>query len=153
MSEFEVASKLSLVFTDSVENMVKAFSIPDFVKGREEASISEDSDDINKESLHDDIDFELKTTEFHDVLSDICDHIPCFTHTLQLVIKYGFKEAGNINKVLAKASSIVSHVKISTVAAEVLESEKHWIKDCYCHKVEFTTPNHSVGSQDPWRET
>ena len=49
--------------------------------------------------------------------------MPCFTHT-QLVIKDGFKQAGNITKVLSKVSTIVSFSKKSTLAAKVLEAEK-----------------------------
>ena len=49
--------------------------------------------------------------------------IPCFAHTLRLVIKDGFKSAAKINKVLSKASSIVAHVRKSH-ASELLESEK-----------------------------
>ena len=45
-------------------------------------------------------------------------------HTLQLVIKDGFKQAGNITKVLSKVSTIVSFSRESTLAAEVLEAEK-----------------------------
>ena len=52
------------------------------------------------------------------------DHIPCFAHTLQLVIKDAFKEAHGIRKVLSKASSIVSHVRTSIHSSEFLETEK-----------------------------
>ena len=51
-------------------------------------------------------------------------HNACFAHTLQLVIKDGLKEAGAIKKVLAKAANIVSHVRKSQVATELLESER-----------------------------
>ena len=61
------------------------------------------------------------------------EHDSCFAHILQLVKDgskeagaiNGFKEAGAINKVIAKASSIyiVSHVRRSTHATEVLDGE------------------------------
>ena len=50
-------------------------------------------------------------------------HAPCFAHTLQLVIKDGFKQAPNINKVMKKATAIVSYVHKSISASEALESE------------------------------
>ena len=50
--------------------------------------------------------------------------IPCFAHVLQLVIKDGFKQASNINKVLSKVSTIVKHVRKSVNASEILEPEK-----------------------------
>lgn len=48
-------------------------------------------------------------------------HVPCFAHVLQLVIKDGFKQAASINKALYKASSIVSHVRKSIHSSEILE--------------------------------
>ena len=49
-------------------------------------------------------------------------HVPCFTHTLQLAIKDGFKQAPNINKVMKKATAIVSYVHKSISASEALKS-------------------------------
>ena len=40
--------------------------------------------------------------QFYDALSNISQHIPCFAHTIQLVIKDGFKEVHNIAKFLKK---------------------------------------------------
>ncbi len=62
--------------------------------------------------------------DFYDELCQVSEHLPCFAHMLQLVIKDGFKQAGNITKVVSKCSTIVSHVKKSTHATELLESEK-----------------------------
>ena len=45
-------------------------------------------------------------------------------HTLQLMVKDGFKNSRGINKVLAKAANIVSYVRKSTKASEILEGEK-----------------------------
>ena len=41
-----------------------------------------------------------------------------------MVIKYAFKEAHGIRKVLSKASSIVSYVRTSIHSSEFLETEK-----------------------------
>ena len=41
-----------------------------------------------------------------------------------MVVKDGFKEAGTVNKVLAKAANIVSYVRKSTYASDILEGEK-----------------------------
>ena len=51
-------------------------------------------------------------------------HDSCFAHTIQLVAKDGFKNAKAINKVLAKAASIVSYVRKSVNASEILEGER-----------------------------
>ena len=101
----------------SAANMVKAFSLPGFTEvSNEECSDSED--DCVDNSLEDVEEIEDRDKIYYD-LYEICQHVPCFAHTLQLVIKDGFKQAGNINKVISKVSSIVSHVKKSIHAAEV----------------------------------
>lgn len=51
-------------------------------------------------------------------------HVPCFAHTLQLVIKDRFKQAGGISKTISKASAIIAHVQKSKHTKELLESEK-----------------------------
>ena len=120
---FNITSKVSYIVSDSAANMVKEFSLPGF----EELGIDSNQDD------DDDNDFEDLDTdetrndcmqEFYDELCQVSEHTPCFAHVLQLVIKDGFKQAGNINKVLSKCSTIVSHVKRSTHATDLLESEK-----------------------------
>ncbi|KAG7168391.1 Transposable element Hobo transposase-like 2, partial [Homarus americanus] len=50
-------------------------------------------------------------------------HIPCFAHMLQLVIKDGLKNATQLNRILDKTAKIVSYVRRSTVATELLEGE------------------------------
>lgn len=100
--------------------MIKAFSLPGLEQVDDESELEEDTDD---ESEIEDKPDETQT-EFYNDLSNICEHIPCFAHTLKLVIKDGFKEAASINKVLSKVSTIVSHVKKSTIATDILEGEK-----------------------------
>lgn len=58
------------------------------------------------------------------VYSDLHEHIPCFAHTLQLVIKDGLQQAPSVKRVLGKVSGIVAHVKKSVHSSEILESEK-----------------------------
>ena len=50
-------------------------------------------------------------------------HQPCFAHTVQLVVKDGLKQADQINRVLRKIKKFVSHVRSSTKASDLLESE------------------------------
>ena len=44
-------------------------------------------------------------------------------HNLHLVVKDGLKSAGVLNKVISKASNIVSHIRRSTTASDLLEGE------------------------------
>ena len=53
------------------------------------------------------------------------EHVSGFAHTLQLVIKDGFKQADAINTVLAKASAIISHIRKSSHATDILEDHTH----------------------------
>ena len=60
-----------------------------------------------------------------DVLQYLPEHQSCFAHTLQLVVKDGMKDIGSsLQKVIAKASNIVSHVKKSVHTSEFLEDYK-----------------------------
>ena len=51
------------------------------------------------------------------------EHHACFAHVLQLVVKDGMAKAGQINAVIKRCSSLVSFVRRSTVAADVLKDE------------------------------
>ena len=72
----------------------------------------EDNDDSDGDE-----DDDLKSIENEDVYDELVEintYVRCFAHTIQLIIKDGFKQAGTINKVLRKVSTIVSHVHINT---------------------------------------
>lgn len=122
MASFEISSKVSFTVTDSAANMLKAFSLLGFEKlSNEESTDSEN--DCGDSSLDNELLF-ADRDEIYEDLSEVSQHIRCFAHTLQLVIKDGFKQAGSSNKVLSKVSALVSHVRRSIHAAEVLESER-----------------------------
>lgn len=124
MFSLEISSKVSFVITDSAANMVKAFSLPGF----EDAPTDDESDDESyEEGLNDDEDDNVPieaNEDIYDELHVMVQRVPCFAHTLQLVIKDGFKQAGGISKAMSKASAIIAHVQKSTHTKELLESEK-----------------------------
>lgn len=47
-----------------------------------------------------------------------------FAHTVQLCLKDGFKEAGQLSKMLTKVANLVFHVHKSTIVTNLLEGEK-----------------------------
>ena len=100
--------------------MLKAFSLHGFEEENDDYSEDENDDSEGEEVEKLEMPQELQD----DIYSDLNQHIPCFAQALQLVIKDGFKQAPSINKVLSKASGIVSHVRKSTLSPEILESEK-----------------------------
>ena len=61
-----------------------------------------------------------------------------FAHTVQLVIKDRFKQAGTINKEASKVSTIVSHVHRSIPASVIFWTRKTSSK-CYSNSLEFST--------------
>lgn len=114
---FNLDSKITNIITDNASNMISAFSLPGFT---ELVSSSVPDSDIN-----DDADVEINTEtdpELYQVLPS--DHSSCFAHTLQLVVKDGFKGAEHLNETIKKVSKLVSHVHRSTVASDILEGEK-----------------------------
>ena len=113
---YDLNDKISHIVTDNAANMLKAFSLPGFETTVTNETLSDDDDDE---------DDDVTTVVSDDSLFEyVNDHISCFAHTLQLVIKDGFQQAGTINKVLAKASAVVSHVRKYIHATEMLENYK-----------------------------
>ena len=119
VASFHLTQKLSFVITDSASNMIKALSLPGFEKDAELLEDEVESDELEEEQ-EDNYQGSIGT----DAYSELNQHIPCFAHVLQLVIKDGFQQASSINEVLSKVSTIVKHVRKSVNASEILGSEK-----------------------------
>ena len=80
----------------------------------DESCADEDDDDIDDLDIpREDLDLEV----------DIPTHHPCLSHTLQLIVKDGLNKADQINRVLAKISKLVNHVRHSTMASELFEQD------------------------------
>ena len=110
MESFNISSKVNHVITDHASNMLKAFRLPGYEEKDEE---EDDEDDVDVNKIDD-------TT----LACLPVQHHGCFAHALQLVIKDGFKHASQIVRVISKCSKLVSHVRKSTIATEILEGEK-----------------------------
>ena len=118
---FDITGKIATVTTDNASNILKAFDLPGFTHSDVPSNAnSTDSDDDYEE----DGDTVKAVTLDEEEMEPLSKHLPCFAHTLQLVIHDGFKQAGSIGKVIAKASKIVSRVRHSTHASDILEGEK-----------------------------
>ena len=52
------------------------------------------------------------------------EHHSCFAHTLNLVVKDGLAKAGQLGSVIKKCSKLVSFVRKSTIATDVLKGQK-----------------------------
>jgi hypothetical protein len=51
-------------------------------------------------------------------------HHCCFAHVMQLVIKDGLKNAGHLGSVIKRCLKLVSFLRKSTIATDILENEK-----------------------------
>ncbi|KAF6036847.1 hypothetical protein EB796_004843 [Bugula neritina] len=102
---FGIDEKVTNITTNNASNMTKAFGLPGLenIKAKEEES--DEDDRMNYEETG-------------------VEHDPCYAHTLQLVVKDGFKQAGSITKVLSKAAHIVNFIRQSTLATDILEGER-----------------------------
>ena len=112
IDEYKILSKTLSTVTDSASNMIKAFSLP----GYESESAADDEElvgDVEPVSAEDDDDI--------NIMASFPRRISCFTHTLQLVVSDGLKESGQLKTVINKVSKLISHVRKSHHATELLE--------------------------------
>ena len=109
VSSFEISQKAIHLTTDGAQNIIKAFKLPDF--NVEEQNSDENSEDVIEAIPLQDINIQPETSS-------------CICHTLQLVIKDGFNNASKIRTALSKTSNLVSHIRRSIYASELLEDEK-----------------------------
>ena len=113
IASFEINNKISTIITDNAYNMVNAFSLPGFDTLQQESDQSDSEDDIEN---YGDPNFELEDDALA-LLPPVRNS--CFAHTLQLVVKDGLNKAD----IFSKVSTIISHVRKSTVATDVLIGE------------------------------
>ena len=116
-----ISEKIVTTITDNASNVVKAIKLPGFSKENDDQPESESelsSEDEDSVVNVEPVDIEEAGLEF------LPEHDTCFAHTLQLVVKDGFKEAGSLNKVLENAGKIVTYVRKSMNSSDLLEGEK-----------------------------
>ena len=82
------------------------------------------ADELDSENSDEEDEGDIQSVDLTNSLIYLPEHDSCFIHTLQLVVKDGFKQAGMINKVLAKTANIVSYVRRSIHANDILEGGK-----------------------------
>ena len=112
VANFGIEHKIGTVITDNAAHMLKAFvQLP----GTPLTSTTEDSDS------DDDQDDEIECTTDPADMDYLPPHIPCFLHSLQLVVKDGLNNMGTGSTAIAKGAKLVSHVRHSCLASDLLE--------------------------------
>ena len=88
LAYFEVAKKISHIVTDTAANTTKAFAIPGYIS---DEGTNEDGDSVDEEPECVD-----GSRDMREAIS--CKHHPCFTNTLQLVVKDGLSRSGQLSR-------------------------------------------------------
>lgn len=133
LKEYSIQSKVEYFVTDNASNMKKAFTLlSSFHSADEDDSIPvDDSELLDDETLWEDVD-DLVTdlllngeeTENADDIRKI-DRLPCFGHTLQLVVKDGVDKIGRDSRgIISKCCKLSSTLHQSTLVKEAFE--KHF---------------------------
>lgn len=114
---FNLEKKILTIVTDSASYILKAFvTLPgcsdDSNQATESDSESEDEEDT----------FDIPENG-EKILELLPKHIRCFLHNLQNTVKDGLEETGPASSVIGKASCLVSHIRLSALASDLLEGE------------------------------
>ena len=138
LSEFErvidyyhIEKKLVRLITDNATNSIKAFDeilLPGFDVYFKNDNLNNDNnnflqikDDNSDEKYDDNINDDIELTPLaDDIIQSLSENLellrlPCFAHTLQLVVKDGIKHATNAAAALAKVAKIAKFSHNSTI--------------------------------------
>ena len=131
LKEWEIPeTKVRVIITDNRSNMVAAFK-SFFEEEMKEMETEEEEIDIDGDTDEDEDDFVSKELDHDITFSSFIKRIPCFAHTLQLVVGK-FDQLSQFKSVLKNARTLVTKVNKSTRATERLVSlcNKKLVGDC-----------------------
>lgn len=113
LHSYNIQSKVSFIIKDNASNMIKAFTLfpPVHVSDSESDGEDEEADDASVEVVNVD----------EEMMYFPPERLPCFTHTLQLVLRDALDDAASIKSLLGKVQKLVAFCHKSTHAAEALE--------------------------------
>ena len=110
LAAYSITGKVHTTVSDNASNMIRAFvTLPNLVAPQDEDE--EDPEPVEEP------DGDPALLEY------LPPHVPCFTHTLQLVVRDGLRDIGPMGRVLAKVSRIVNFVHHSTSASELFSND------------------------------
>ena len=112
-TSFNIHDKVRSVTTDNAANMLKVITLLELPPDDDEKDDEDIEDDEFQPVQVPEISYKTLKTEHH----------TCFAHIVQLIVVDGLKEAEHINCVLRKISKLVSHVRHSTIACDLLEKK------------------------------
>ena len=126
------------LITDNAANNIKAFDeilLPGFDVYFKNNNLNSDNnnflqikDDNSDEKDDDNINDDIELTQLaDDIIQSLSENLellrlPCFAHTLQLVVKDGIKHATNAAAALTKVAKIAKFSHNSTIFSEKLEN-------------------------------
>ncbi|CAF4150410.1 unnamed protein product [Rotaria magnacalcarata] len=138
INEFQIQNKLCRIVTDNASNNIKAFEnliIPGFESYFDDDNAPDSNDSGSDQSGDDSYDNAMtdvmsSMNKTLNVIEDSFDtlasknglRLPCFAHTLQLVVQDGLKEATCIKQAIVKVSKIAKLAHSSISFAEKLET-------------------------------
>ncbi|CAM4841257.1 unnamed protein product [Rotaria magnacalcarata] len=132
LDRFEIKEKVFKIITDNASSMIKAYKFGLFADEETDEHGDTSSSMSEVVTIFDDYDHDLELSDFqaininHDEDDDDLEgttniRLSCFAHTLQLVVRDGFKKSSNISRVLNKCQVLAKFSHKSSKMADLLD--------------------------------
>ena len=118
VSDFCVSGKVKHVITDSAANIKKHLHL--FQDMKLTLTLT-----ATRRKKNQRVTYNVDNTDeyiFNENL--LLEHHSCFAHCIQLMVKDGIAKAGQLASVIKKCSKLISFIRKSTIAADILKDEK-----------------------------
>ena len=127
IKENHLEGKVAYIVTDNASNMRRAFDVLAELQDTNQLSVTEGGDEgvLDDESLWQDMEAEDQSDVRYAIDKQCCSRLPCFAHSLQLVVHDGLSKlnAAPMRLITGKCSKLCNLVHQSALFREAFEAK------------------------------